>query len=100
MAKVIFSIQYDVIPSKRDEYLNIMRELKTLVSGNGLVSYSVYEKKNKANSFEEVYTFASDEAYEEFDDNQNERIDILMSKLSDMIKENSTKYTTMHEVID
>ncbi|MGE5352939.1 MAG: antibiotic biosynthesis monooxygenase [Acidobacteriota bacterium] len=100
MAKVIFSIQYDVMPAKRDEYLNIMRELKTLVSSNGLLSYSVYEKKNKQNSFEEVYTFESDEAYEAFDDNQNERIDILMSKLSDLIKENSTKYTTMYEVLD
>ncbi|MGE5432826.1 MAG: antibiotic biosynthesis monooxygenase [Syntrophomonadaceae bacterium] len=100
MAKVIFSIQYEVIPTKRDEYLNIMRELKTLVSSNGLLSYSVYEKKNKANSFEEVYTFESDEAYEAFDDNQNERIDILMSKLSDLIKDNSTKYTTMYEVLD
>ena len=99
MAKVIFSIQYDVMPNKRDEYLNIIRELKTLVSSNGLLSYSVYEKKNKANSFEEVYTFESDEAYEAFDDNQNERIDILMSKLSDLIKENSTKYTTMYEVL-
>ncbi|HEX2868830.1 MAG TPA: antibiotic biosynthesis monooxygenase [Ignavibacteriales bacterium] len=100
MAKVIFSIQYDVLPAKRDEYLNIMRELKTLVSSNGLLSYSVYEKKNKQNSFEEVYTFENDEAYEAFDDNQNERIDILMSKLSDLIKENSTKYTTMFEVLD
>lgn len=100
MAKVIFSIQYEVVPTKRDEYFNIMRELKTLVSSNGLLSYSVYEKKNKQNSFEEVYTFESDEAYEAFDDNQNERIDILMSKLSDLIKENSTKYTTMYEVMD
>ncbi|MCU7503212.1 MAG: hypothetical protein HF314_09070 [Ignavibacteria bacterium] len=100
MAKVIFSIQYEVIPAKRDEYLNIMRELKTLVSSNGLLSYSVYEKKNKTNSFEELYTFENDEAYEAFDDNQNERIDILMSKLSDLIKENSTKYTTMYEVLD
>ncbi|HEX2962206.1 MAG: hypothetical protein HF300_02615 [Ignavibacteria bacterium] len=100
MAKVIFSIQYDVVPTKRDEYFNIMRELKTLVASNGLLSYSIYEKKNKQNSFEEVYTFESDEAYEAFDDNQNERIDILMSKLSDLIKENSTKYTTMYEVLD
>ncbi|MGE5363960.1 MAG: hypothetical protein ACM3SM_07505 [Bacteroidota bacterium] len=100
MAKVIFSIQYEVLPSKRDEYLNIMREMKTLVTGNGLVSYSVYEKKNKPNSFEEIYTFSGDEAYEQFDDNQNERIDILMSKLSDMIKENSTKYTTLQEIIE
>lgn len=98
MAKVIFSIQYDIIPSKRDDYLNIMRELKSLVKADGLESYTLYEKKNK-NSFEEVYVFSSNDAFEAFDDNQNERIDILMSKLSDLIEDNSTKYTTMHEVI-
>ncbi len=99
MAKVIFSIQYEIIPSNREDYLTVVRELKTLIKANGLLSYSVFEKKNKQNSFEEVYIFESDQAYEEFDDIQDERIDILMSKLSDMIKDNSTKYTTLHEVL-
>lgn len=99
MGKVIFSIQYDVFPAKRNDYLNIVRELKTLVASEGLESYSVFEKKNKANSFEEVYIFSSEDAYEAFDDNQNERIDILMSKLSDLITENSQKYTTLYEVV-
>ncbi|MDP4174588.1 MAG: hypothetical protein Q8933_11495 [Bacteroidota bacterium] len=99
MGKVIFSIQYDVFPAKRNDYLNLIRELKTLISAEGLESYSVYEKKNKANSFEEVYIFSSEESYESFDDIQNERIDILMSKLSDLITENSQKYTTLHEVV-
>lgn len=99
MAKVIFSIEYEVLPGKRDEYLGLMREMKSLVSGNGLLSYTLYEKKNKANNFEEIYVFDSDESYEAFDDNQNERIDILMSKLSDMIKENTTKYNTLSEVL-
>ncbi len=99
MAKVIFSIQYDIIPSNREDYLTVVRELKTLIKANGLLSYSVFEKKNKQNSFEEVYIFESDQAYEEFDDIQDERIDILMSKLSDMIKDNSTKYTTLNEVL-
>lgn len=99
MAKVIFSIEYEVLPNKRDEYLSIMKEMKSLVSANGLISYSVYEKKNKSNNFEEIYVFESAESYEEYDDNQNERVDILMSKLSDVLKENSTKYNTLSEVL-
>lgn len=99
MAKVIFSIQYEIIPANREEYLTVIRELKSIIKANGLLSYSVYEKKNKQNSFEEVYMFESDQAYEEFDDIQDERIDILMSKLSDMIKDNSTKYTTLQEIL-
>ncbi len=98
MSKVIFSIRYNIIPERRTEYLDVVRELKNLVKAEGLENYSVYEQKNKANSFEEVYIFNSAEAFENFDDNQDERIDILMTKLSDMIKEQSTQYTTLVEV--
>jgi len=98
MPRVIFSIEYEVIANKRNEYLGIMKEMKSLVSAEGLLSYSLYEKKNKANNFEEVYVFESEEKYEAYDDNQNERIDILMSKLSDVIVENTTRYSTFQEV--
>ena len=98
MSKVIFSIRYHIIPDRRNEYLDVVRELKNLVKAEGLESYSVYEQKNKTNNFEEVYIFNSPEAFENFDDNQDERIDILMTKLSDMIKEQSTQYTTLVEV--
>jgi len=98
MSKVIFSIRYNVFPEKREEYLDVVRELKNLVKAEGLESYSVYEQKNKPNNFEEVYIFKSSEAYENFEDNTDERIDILMTKLSDLIKEQTTQYTTLFEV--
>jgi len=98
MGKVIFTIKYNIIPEKRKEYLDVIRELKNIVKADGLETYSVFEQKNKANSFEEVYLFATKEAYENFDDNQDERVDILMTKLSDMIKEQSTQYSTLLEV--
>lgn len=98
MSRVIFSIRYNIFPEKRNEYLDIIRELKTLVKAEGLESYSVFEQKNKPNNFEEVYIFMSEEAFENFDDNQDERIDILMTKLSDLIKEQTTQYTTLVEV--
>lgn len=98
MSRVIFSIRYQVYPERRQEYLDVVRELKNIIKAEGLESYSVFEQKNKPNNFEEVYLFKSEEAFENFDDNQDERIDILMTKLSDMIKEQSTQYTTSHEV--
>ncbi|MGK9476126.1 antibiotic biosynthesis monooxygenase [Melioribacter sp. OK-6-Me] len=98
MSRVIFSIRYSIIPEKRNEYLNVVKELKNLVQAEGLESYSVYEQKNKSNYFEEVYIFNSEEAFENFDDNQDERIDLLMTKLSDLIKEQTTQYTTLVEV--
>ncbi len=99
MSKVIFSIQYEIDESKREEYLTIARELKSLLKVEGLEDYSIYQVKGKVNHFQEIYTFNSNEAYESFDDNQNERISILLSKLSDMVK-GSSKYTTLHEVVE
>lgn len=99
MSKVIFVIQYEIDENRRDEYMALARELKTLLKADGLEDYAVYEVKGKQNHFEELYTFNSLEAYENFDDNQNERIGILLNKLSDMVKDNSTKYTTLTEVI-
>ena len=100
MSKVIFAIQYEIDENKRVEYMALIRELKTLLTADGLENYAVYEVKGKQNHFEELYTFNSLEAYENFDDNQNERIGILLSKLTDMVKGNSMKYTTLTEVIE
>lgn len=97
MAKVIFSISYTIIPEKRDDYLLVIKELKNLVKAEGMESYSVFESKKK-NTFSEVYVFESNQAYEDFDDNQDERVDILMTKLSDMIQEQTTNYSTLFEV--
>lgn len=98
MAKVIFSISYDIIPEKRADYLDVIRELKSLIKSEGLESYSVYEQKSKKNSFVEIYTYLSKEAWEEADEAENERLDILMSKLSDLIKDKTTHYSTLFEV--
>ena len=98
MAKVIFSIQYEIIPEKRDEYLDVIRELKNLVKSEGLESYSVFEKKSKKNNFEEIHIFSSKDAYESYDDNGDERIELLMDKLSNIIKGNTTQYNTLFEI--
>ena len=98
MSKVIFSIRYNVVAEKRADYLDVVRELKNLVKAEGLESYSVFEQKNKPNYFEEIYIFKNQESYENFDDQSDERIDLLMTKLSDMIKEQSTQYSTLFEV--
>ena len=98
MSRVIFSIKYEIIPEKREEYLSVIRELKSIVKAEGLESYSVFEQKNKTNCFSEVYLFSNKDAYENFEDDQDERVDILMTKLSDLIKEQSTNYSTLFEV--
>lgn len=98
MTKVLFSISYEIIPEKRAEYLDVVRELKNIIKGEGLESYSVFEQKGKENNFTEIYLYESKDAWEEADEASNERVDILMTKLSDMIKEKTTNYTTLFEI--
>lgn len=98
MGKVQFSIKYSLLPGKNDEYLKIVKELKNLIDSDGLESYTVYTVKGKPDTFQEVYTFANKEDYEEFDDDPNERVDILMNKLSELIKGNTTEYSTLFEI--
>ncbi|MAT59163.1 MAG: hypothetical protein CMF23_14420 [Ignavibacteriae bacterium] len=98
MSKVIFSIKYDIQPEKREEYLVVVRELKNLVKADGLESYSVFELKGKQNTFQEIYLFTNKEAFEDFDDDPDDRTNILMNKLTDMIKQQSTEYTTLYEI--
>ena len=47
---------------------------------------------------EELYVFESQEAYDNFDDVADERTEILMNKLSDLVKPNSTEYLTLTEI--
>jgi L-rhamnose mutarotase len=100
MAKVIFSIQYEINPNKKEEYFGVIKELKNLLKADGLESYSVYELKGKPNNYQEIYTFSSSEAFDKFDDDQDERLNLLINKLTDLTTANSTKYTTLHEVTE
>jgi hypothetical protein len=99
MSKVIFSIQYEILEEKKDEYLRTINELKNLLKAEGLENYSVYEVKGKPYQFQEQYLFSSEEAFENFDDNEDERLNILINKISDLTKAHSTKYITLNELI-
>ena len=100
MAKVIFSVQYEISSNKKEEYFGVVKELKNLLIADGLDNYTVYEVKGKPNNYQEIYTFSSSEAFDQFDDNQDERLNILINKLNDLTTENSTKYTTLYEVTE
>ncbi len=98
MSKVVFAIKYEILEEKLDEYLDVMRELKNIVKAEGLESYRVFKVKSKKNYYEEIYLFENQEAYDNFDDDSDERVDLLMNKLSDIIKPHTTEYLTLNEV--
>ena len=99
MSKVIFSVQYEIDSTKVEEFHSVINELKNLLRAEGLEDYSVYEVKGKPNHYQEQYTFVSEEAFDAFDDNTDERINILVSKLNDLTVDHSAKYVTLNKIL-
>ena len=98
MSKVIFTVQYELDSTKVEEFHSVINELKNLLKAEGLEDYSVYEVKGKPNHYQEQYTFVSEEAFDAFDDNTDERINILVSKLNDLTVDHSAKYVTLSKI--
>jgi len=99
MSKVIFTIQYELKENKKEEFLSVVNELKNLLNANGLEDYSVFRVKGKQDQYQEQYTFESEEAFDAFDDNNDERINILIYKLNDLTMKHSTRYLTLNKII-
>lgn len=100
MPKILFTINYEIEQAKREEYLKTIRELKSLMRAEGLESYSVFEVKGKPNRFQEQFIFSSDEAFENFEDNNDERLNLLIAKINDLTVDHSTKYNTLNEIME
>jgi hypothetical protein len=98
MSKILFTINYEIQQEKKEDYIRTVRELKSLIRPEGLESYKVYKLKGKSNRFEEQYIFNSEEAFDSFEDDTDERINILVTKISGMTVEHTTKYTTLTEI--
>jgi len=95
MAKVIFTISYDVHPEKRDEYLALAKEMKSHLAGNRGKDYAIYEHKTKKNSFSEVFVCGSKEEYDQLEDDQDEKTEELVSRLEGLLSNGKMKYTTL-----
>lgn len=98
MSKVIFTVHYEIKPEKREEYLNSIKELKLLIKPDGMENYSVFEVKGKPNNFQEMFVFSSEEAFESYEDNLDERTSLLISKITEMQIKQTSKYLTLIEV--
>lgn len=98
MGKVIFTISYDIVPEKRDEYLPLSKKMKEhLLGKQGVGEYSIFENKRKQNSFSEVFIFNSMEDYESLED-EDDTMQGLMSQLETMLADGKMKYSTLVEV--
>jgi hypothetical protein len=97
MAKVIFTISYDVNPEKRDEFLTLSQAMKAHFTKTNGKEYSIFEQKGKRNSFSEVFVFSSVDEYNQLDD-QDEQMNELVQKLEALLVGGKMKYTTLIEL--
>ena len=99
MSKIIFEVNYNVIPEKRGEYLELIDKLKDLIREKTTPEYYVMENRKISNNFSEYYMFEDEEDFENMEDNQDDEINDLIQQLFDeFIVNNKVIYTTRQEV--
>lgn len=98
MARVMFTISYNIKPEMREKYLNLIGELRHHLTTVAKKNYLVFEGKGKRNHYAEVYFFQNEEEFEALDDTQDERTQELLSKLEECIDSNGKKYATYTEL--
>ena len=99
MSKILFQINYDVYPEKRDEYLAAIKELSEYMKSHTDHDYMVVEDKNKKNSFTEVYILRDESEFEGLEDEMDDTIYSLTTQiLSKYVVEGKTKYSTHYEI--
>jgi hypothetical protein len=96
MAKVLLQISYDVDPLQREQYLSLVKEMKSHFNQVRKKNYRVYEAKK--NSFVEEFTCESMAEYDALEDDLDEKSEELVNNLEGILKEGKAKYTTLTEI--
>jgi L-rhamnose mutarotase len=98
MSRVMFTISYSITPERRENYLQLIRDLKDHFTTIGRKNYSVFEAKGKKNHFTEVFLTESLEEFDALEDNHDEKTQELIQKLEALVDTGGMKYSTMVEV--
>jgi len=98
MPKVILQISYEVKPDMREQYLALAAEMRVHFAKDRGKNYSMFEVKGKKNAFVEQFVCASVEEYETLEDNMTESSEALVDRLEGVVKEGTTRYTTLIEL--
>ncbi len=99
MAKIIFQISYDIIPEKRDEYLDTIKKLQSHLINSSGKNYMVLEDKNKKNHFSEMYICAGEDEYENLENETDEiTFELTNQVFSSFIADKKANYSTQYEI--
>ncbi len=95
MSKVLLEINYEVQPSKREEYLALINELKSGYESSGIAKLEVYEVQGSPNNFMEIYTYESEETFQNADDSA---FDETVVKINDCLVPDKLRSYTLHQI--
>jgi quinol monooxygenase YgiN len=95
MSKVLLQINYEVQASKREEYLGLIKELKSGYESSGIAKLEVYEVQGSQNSFMEIYTYSNEEAFQNADDSA---FDEMVVKINDCLVPDKLRSHTLHQI--
>jgi hypothetical protein len=99
MAKILFEVNYNIYPGKRESYLKLIEELKTYIKEVTQKDYFIYEDSRKKNNFSEIIFFESNDDFDNFEDMQDDKIKEIMNKiLVEFVMEKKVNYITKIEV--
>ncbi len=95
MSKVLLQINYEVQPSKREEYLKLIGELKSGYESSKIAKLEVFEVHGSPNSFWEIYTYDNEEAFQNADDSS---FDETVVKINDCLVADKLRSYTLHQI--
>ncbi|MGA2667688.1 MAG: hypothetical protein ABSF32_02095 [Ignavibacteria bacterium] len=99
MPRIIFQINYDIDPDKREDYLTTIKELQTHILENSNKNYMIVEDKNKKNNFTEIYICENEEEYENLENDTDDKTFELTNKLfSEYVIGKKANYSTFYEI--
>lgn len=95
MSKVLLEINYEVQPSKREEYLKLISELKSGYQSSNIANLEVFEVQGSPNNFMEIYTYESEESFQKADDSA---FDEIVVKINDCLVPDKLRSYTLHQI--
>ena len=87
-AGVLLAITYSIREGRRDEFFDLMRELKPLLNGIGGNDCIIYEDRSRPSYFMELFRFKDEAEFTAFDDkfHKDRKIAAIYALLDDIVE--------------
>jgi hypothetical protein len=87
-AGVLLAITYSIREGRREEFFELMRELKPLLGAIGGADCTIYEDRSRLSYFMEVFRFKDEAEFTAFDDkfHKDRKIAAIYALLDDIVE--------------